>query len=296
MKLASDPDSAFTDVATGQAAYAVLQVTGLYASTDYTFRVIAVGPSGSTVGQNSGVSTADAPPPAPDAPTFSDLQPDSVTVLGPALPPSTDYLRLEIKLAGQDDSTYQTVADNLEGNSSTLVSGLSADANYEFRFVAVGRGGETPGASAQLTIPHVDYGWAVGTEIRCDGIRWPEDGATIAAGASGRLSSFLARDWDARNMLLGETVIGSTVVTDPCSYTWSAKFADGTPAGSFPNGNTGQSVTWIAPTTPGTVTLELVVDDQNNLNKGNSESGGRDDASLGYNDDPVTFTRTIDVE
>jgi hypothetical protein len=85
-------------------------------------------------------------------------------------------------------------------------------------------------------------------------------------------------------------------MTDPCSYTWSAKFADGTAAGTFPNGNMGQSVTWIAPSTPGTVTLCLVVDDQNNLNKGNGESGARDDASLGYNDDPVTFTRSIDVQ
>lgn len=138
--------------------------------------------------------------------------------------------------------------------------------------------------------------WQAGTPIRCGGIRWPLSGQTIAVGAEGHLSSFLATDYDQLDVTQPDQTVSSRILSDPCSYVWSATWADGSVAGSFKGGsNRGQGVVWIAPTTPGTVTLRLVVDDQNATNQGSNEVGLRNDAPRGYNDDPLTFSTSITV-
>src|SRR5690606_12962166 len=96
-KLAAAAESAYTDVATGQAGGATVAVTGLYGSTDYEFRCIAVGPTGSTPGEAGQVTTDEAAPYAPAAPTFSDLTLESVVVHAPQLPPSTTDMVLQGK-------------------------------------------------------------------------------------------------------------------------------------------------------------------------------------------------------
>lgn len=138
--------------------------------------------------------------------------------------------------------------------------------------------------------------WQAGAPIRCGGIRWPRSGQTIAVGSEGHLSSFLATDYDQLDVNQPDQTVSSRILSDPCSYVWSATWGDGSPAGSFKGGNNrGQGVVWIAPTTSGTVTLRLVVDDQNATNQGRKEVGQRNDAPRGYNDEPLTFSTSISV-
>jgi hypothetical protein len=274
-KLSSQFDSEYVDVAANLAGDVIMDVTGLEGSTDYMFRVVAVGPGGSTIGPGAGVRTDELPPEAPEAPTFSELTNQSVKVHAPELSVRAEWLRLQGKLSSQPDSAY-------------------ADIAYTFRYVAVGTGGYTPGAPASLVTPMPFYFWEAHNSISCGGIRWPVTGAnSIAPGASGMLSSFLATDWDKRDARIlvngQQSVLSSKVMSDTCTYTWSAS------SGVFPAGNTGQSVKWIAPTVPGTYTLTLVVDDVGGANQPGDEVGARNDAALGYNDDPLRFSVSVTV-
>lgn len=281
----------FITVATGKPGEAVFQVTGLTPSSYYSFHVVAVGPGGSTTGYDVGVQTDNGAPPAPDAPHFSYLTEDSVLVTAPALPDGVYSLTLQMKYSSQPDTAYMNIAANI-GSAGTVtpINGLDSGVSYDFRYVAVAYGGSTPGAAGTVLVPTAAITWGPGRPISCGGIHYPATGQTIPAGQSGRLSAYLATDWDDRAM----TVNGATTVeefSDPCSYTWTAT------GGSFENGiNTGQSPVWVAPTTPGTYTITLTVDDQNAANQPANQGGNRDDVARGYNDDPLHFSVIITVQ
>lgn len=306
IKLASQADSFFAAVpnGTGLAPEAIVPVTGLLSDTDYRLRCVAVGAGGSTPGPVVGVRTGTDPPPPHGPPTFINGTSHSVQVEVPALQANTTWLNLQIKVDGQPDSAYRYVAVRLGydpeyGNYTAppvLVDDLLTGMTYTFRFVAVGPGGTTVGPSANWTVPTAAVAWAAGGSIQSGGISWPTTGATIAAGGQGHLSSYLATDWDFRQTDINGTVTSSWF-SDTCNYTWSAVDAQGNPAGSFPqNRNKGHGVVWVAPTTAGTYTIRLTVDDQSAANQPASEAGSRDDVGEGYNDDPVKFTATVTVQ
>ncbi|HEX8234533.1 MAG TPA: fibronectin type III domain-containing protein [Abditibacteriaceae bacterium] len=137
--------------------------------------------------------------------------------------------------------------------------------------------------------------WSAGGAISCGGIRYPASGITVAAGSKKRLDAYLATDWDKKDLTFNSGTAYANTITythsDPCSYTWSAN------GGQVEGGNNvGQSIVWIAPATPGTYTITLAVDDQNTVNKSPNESGLRNDAIVGYNDQPVKFSITVNVQ
>lgn len=281
--------SPWITVATNQNAYAVLTVSGLTPGQTTYFRCVAVGAGGETVGTVASISIPGGPPDAPGAPRFGNLQEDSVTVLSPALPAGASYMRLEGKWQSQPDTAYFEIATNLGGNVYTDVNGLDSGQSYDFRYVAISQGYAVPGVVGTITMPIPVIAWAAGEAISCAGIRYPGTGNTIQAGTKGRLSAFLATDWDQRLIQInGQSKV--TDISDPCSYTWACS------GGSFENGlYSVQNPVWIAPTTPGTYTLTLVVDDQNGGNQAATDNGARNDAARGYNDEPLRFSVTITV-
>lgn len=266
--------------------------TAVTNGTTYFYVVTAVNTSGESGNSNQAQAIPSAPAAgAPGAPTFSNLQVDAVRVTAPALPTDATSMNLEGKVSGQP--LYTLIETGLAGGAVSEVMGLDSGVTYSFRYVAVGDGGETPGTAADVTIPTQSIAWAAGNAISCGGIRYPDTGVTIGAGLQGRLSAYLATDWDTRTATLNTTPATTITGTysDPCSYTWSAT------GGSFLNGvNKGQSAIWVAPTTAGTYTITLTVDDQNSLNKTTAEGGGRNDAGIGYNEQPLTFQITVIVQ
>ena len=140
--------------------------------------------------------------------------------------------------------------------------------------------------------PYVE--WRVGTPINTAGIRsihWPGVGTIAPQNTETVVSAFLATDYDQRDATI-EGVVSSGVYSDPCSYTWTAS------GGSFKDGiHTGQSVKWITPTTAGTYTLTLTVDDQNKANQPVYENGIRSGQTdpLSYDDEPRVFTLQVTV-
>jgi hypothetical protein len=231
-----------------------------------------------------------------------------VQVVIPVLAGDTAWLNLQGKISGQDDSEYVDIATRLGAPDPEMppdegytpppyeVDDLISGVTYTFRFVAVGPGGTTEGQSADFTIPVPAATWSAGGAIQSGGIEWPSAGMTIGAGNEGHLNAYLATDWDYHEM----TVNGQTEsrwFSDPCTYSWDAVDGNGDPVGYFKDGrSTGQSVVWIAPTTPGIYTIVLEVDDQGGANQGTGEAGSRDDAAVGYDDDPQKFTVTITVQ
>ena len=263
---------------------------GLTNGVTYYYVVSAVGYGGESA--NSSEVSATPVPPAPDgpgAPTFSELTGTSVKVTAPALPLYAAELFLQMKLTGQGDEAYVLVEDGIGGGQSTVVHGLDPGAQYTFRYVARNVSSLTPGTPASVTMPQRTIAWNAGTPISCGGIYFPEGTATLAANAQGRVSAYLATDWDGREVTL-DSVTTSATFSDPCSYTWSF---DG---GSALNGiTTGQNFIWVAPAVPGTYTITLTVDDQNNGNKPGGETGTRNDAQQGVDEDPISFSVTVTV-
>lgn len=126
--------------------------------------------------------------------------------------------------------------------------------------------------------PSVDYRttvyvyagyWDVDTPIE-SGIEIPQSPPQVSTGSLLNCQALLASDQDARTAP-PDTV---TYHADTCTYQWSA---DG---GTFTG--TGRSVEWTAPTTSGTYTITLRVDDQNDANKPTGEGGSRDDPAVEY--------------
>lgn len=289
-KVTNQADTFYRTIASGLTSGAGVPVTGLMGSTSYSFRAVAVKGAASTTGPAATATTTLVGPQKPGLPMFSDLSSIGVRVTSPILPPGASSLTLQKKLHGQADSTYANVASGLAGGAVTDVGGLSPATAYTFRYQAVGPGGTSNGDGADLTTLTANITWNAGSGINCAGIRYPWNGAVLSPGSVGPLNAYLATDWDERVLTVdGDTTSGS--YSDPCSYAWSAN------GGSFVGGvNTGQNVQWVAPTTPGTYTIVLVVDDQNDANKPSGESGSRDDYTLGYNDNPVSFTVTVTVQ
>ena len=285
----SYPEYNWTTVASGKNGDAVVLVSGLAPGDTTYFRCVAVGAGGETIGTSASITLPGGPSDAPDAPRFGNLQEDSVTVLSPDLPRGAYYLRLEGKWHSQPDTAYFEVANNLGGNVYTDVNGLDSGQSYDFRYVAISTGYAVPGIVGTITMPIPVVAWSAGEAISCTGIRYPASGNTIHAGSKGRLSAFLATDWDQRlTQLNGQNKV--TDIADPCSYTWACS------GGSFENGlYSVQNPVWIAPTTPGTYTLTLVVDDQNGGNQATTDNGARNDAARDYNDEPLRFRVTINV-
>jgi hypothetical protein len=226
--------------------------------------------------------------PAPDIKLLSST---SLQAFLPALPPQTNSLKLQVKLAQHSNTAYEDLVIGQLGLAIIQVSQLTPGEIYDFRCVAVGPFYSKLGHAARIGMTAQNVNWTPGTAIACAGIRYPATNTSIAPGAEGRLSAYAAVDWDIRSVN-GEPQAGQ--YSDPCSYTWSDNSGRGVSA--FKNGNnTGPSPIWIAPSISGTYTITLVVDDQNGANKAISDQGGRNDASLGYNDDPVKFSISVTV-
>lgn len=111
--------------------------------------------------------------------------------------------------------------------------------------------------------------WYVELPLQIAGIAAPDDGVTVATGAAVALQAFEGFDVDRR-----ADADEAIYPYDDLTYTWSA---DG---GSVEDDNTADRVgTWIAPDEPGTYTITLTVDDQNDANKPTDEPGTRDDGA-----------------
>ena len=283
-----------------------LTVPRLSAGTSYQFWWVAKNAAGKTAGSASPISTtSNALPPTPPAPIFQNLTETSVEVVT-LRNLYSDYvnLTLQIKVSGAADSSYQTVAQNIPaaalrpGDTSapltvTPVTGLTPGQVYVFRYIVPGNSYYTPipdviGPTASLTMPTVTSTWSAGPAIACPGIRYPRPGLEIRAGTVGKLTAGGAFDWD----MLTRTINGqgfSRPETDTCIYTWTAT------AGSFPDGNQGETLRWQAPAGGGNVTIGLTVTDQGNRNKGIAETGARNDIGRGSADAPVNFSVTIRV-
>lgn len=114
--------------------------------------------------------------------------------------------------------------------------------------------------------------WYTGSPIMGGGIQTPSAGY-VDAGAQVTCSSYTAYDYDQ----LFTPPSTTTYPPDTVTYTWTCS------AGSFQGGNTGQSVTWVAPTSPphyGTfsATLTCTVGDAASIPYG--EYGNRNDTDL----------------
>ena len=256
----------------------------------YAFRMVAVGPGGQTPGKIASTRTGYNPG-TPGAPTIALTGPISVAVRAPGTPKDrpADSFALQMRFSEQDDEEFVTIAEGLGVEAVTPVSGLFPGQSYTFRYLGVIENDWTPGATASITMPTPTSLWSSGEPISCFGIRSPAQFDIVAGGSAVRLMSYVATDWDERIDTTG-AFAEMKRHSDPCSYTWNAS------AGSFASGqNVGQAVKWIAPTTPGTYTLTLVVDDANNFNTKLGDGGTRDDAAHGFNDAPQTFTVNVTV-
>lgn len=281
-------------------------VSRLPAGSSYQFWWVAKNAAGRVAGNVSAISTtSSALPPTPPAPIFQNLTETSVEVV--TLRNLYSYsirLTLQVKVSGAPDASYQTVAENIPADALrpsdtdspvtiTPLSGLTPGQVYVFRYIASGNNyyNSTPdaiGPTASLTMPTATSTWSAGPAIACPGIRYPRPGLEIRAGTVGKLTAGGAFDWD----LLTRTINGqgfSRPETDTCIYTWTAT------AGTFPDGNKGETVRWVAPAGSGNVILGLTVTDQGNANKGIAETGARNDTGRGAADAPLNFSVGIRV-
>ena len=184
-------------------------------------------------------------------------------------------------------SGFWTALQNLPRSSQL------PDGSYDLIATVSDRAGNTNMATTSIiltkTSPTVT--WSASSAISCGGIRWPKPNAPILAGTEGVLSSYLATDLDGEQSHVNGQLVAAGTYSDPCSYTWAAS------GGSFVNNrNSGQTVAWVAPTTPGQYVLTLTVDDANALNQGTGDGGTRTDAARGANDPAQTFTVTVTVQ
>ena len=140
--------------------------------------------------------------------------------------------------------------------------------------------------------------WFIGPGIKTRGIHYPNSatGRSLARGGEGRLNAHTAIDWDEwhhdvlREVLGVQTLVREkTMVTDVCTYSWTAT------AGSFPEGSTGPNVLFKAPNEPGTVFVTLKVEDQDGANLGRSDRGTRSKLPDGQGDIPLEYTVQIEV-
>ncbi len=146
--------------------------------------------------------------------------------------------------------------------------------------------------------PFVD--WREGQPISCAGIRWPQQNTKIRSGAVGTFNAFGASDWDVMERI-ADGVVTSRDVSDSCTYTWTATGGTFLSANGASTSGKGLATQWRAPvvSVSTSITLTLVVDDQDGANIGVGETGWRDDperAHRGFNDEPQKFQVTVQVE
>lgn len=151
-KLASDPDTSYANLAIGLAAGTQTSVTGLSATTAYSFRYVAVNATGSTPGASATVTTPAQPPDAPAAPVLTNVTQNTLTATLPALPARATSLTLQYQASsmGMGSGPWIDAATGQAGGAVVPVTGLAAATSYLFRCVAVGDGGSTPGANVYI--------------------------------------------------------------------------------------------------------------------------------------------------
>lgn|GEM_PF-6668274 len=143
---ANAPTGTWVTIATGLAGQAIYDDTLLTPETTYWYRTRSTdGVETSEPGPVEMATTLPAAPDAPAAPTFGVETAYTIPVIAPALPARATHMRLQYK---PDGGTYADMADNIKGGATFLARGLRPGQLYYFRFVAVGRGGETNGAEA----------------------------------------------------------------------------------------------------------------------------------------------------
>jgi fibronectin type 3 domain-containing protein len=126
--------------------------TAVANGTAYYYVVSGVNTGGIGALSNEASATPqEAAPAAPSAPTIGEIAATQLKAMAPALPARADTLTLQKKLASEPDTSYANVATGLAAASQTTVTGLSAETQYAFRYLAVGDGGSTAGASATAT-------------------------------------------------------------------------------------------------------------------------------------------------
>jgi hypothetical protein len=323
-KTTGESDATYTDCNVGTfGANTTLTANQLTPGTSYTFRWTIAdnggvdgtgGVGGRAYGAGTSVTTSAGTvllPNSPGAPqSVTIIDPFTVDVKAPPapLPGNADYLKLQIQPVNQGMTEWLDILDEgdnplaVDTDEVTRISGLTPGGTYRFRYGAVGAGGITYGPqSVDATLPTTSAIWAgtgasstgrTATTIQCRGIRYPNPAGgtvTVARGGQLRLSSYLATDWDLRTVQAAGYAF-SYVLSDPCVYFWNAT------AGGFQSGvNRAQNAVWIAPSTPGTYSITLVVSDQEGTNKNAAEAGTRDDDNRGTWDAPLTFQLTVNV-
>jgi len=109
------------------------------------------------------------------------------------------------------------------------------------------------------------------TVITTPDITLPSDNSIYLPSTPVTLTCSSSTDSDTYHRCVGNTWTVGPVSDNTISYTWSAKWTvSGQNAGSFPSGNTGQSVTWNAPASTGDVTIKVVADDDGTKYNDNS--------------------------
>lgn len=289
---------------TQRTALEVLTVRGLLSEfyRRYTFRVVAVGPAGETPSDAVAFRMDQWAPGTPPEPRIRSVGSTWVAFVSP----SGFYtgLRLQMRPLDSPEANWQTIVQNIGTNQNLLASQLTAGESYDFRYVCVQGGDVTPGPQITVSLSQNVVLWRAGSPIECKGIRWPQAGATISSGAMAKIGAYVGVDFDSRDTLAEDAspnLMLTSRFTDSCRYTWYCSNAIINAGGGFPNGvglagtSVKQNPVFKAPTTPGTYTLQLIVDDAGG-SIANGENGARDDASLGYNDAPLKFSVTFTVQ
>jgi len=132
------------------AGNAVIQESGKTAGTTYQYQLLANNAWGSTAGLSFAVMTNVAAPSAPENPMGLSQTPTSFTLGMPALPTGATSLSVQLST---DGSAWTTGADSLAAGATTTISGLTPEAKYYCRALAVNSGGSTPGNTFAVTMP-----------------------------------------------------------------------------------------------------------------------------------------------
>ncbi len=138
-------------------------VSSLTPDSYIAFRAVALGVGGETAGAEGTCNTPSLPPGVPPAPQFSNVGATQLNVTVPTAPSNTNSLRLQVKLAAAGNETYSDVTQVNVGEGyappSVTASNLQPATAYAFRWIAIGNGGDTAGASSEVTtLPAGDGG------------------------------------------------------------------------------------------------------------------------------------------
>ncbi len=144
----------WTTIATGKTGGESFEDDNLSPDTRYFYRCVAAGEGGTTAGKANGATTLPLAPAAPESPRFDQIGQRSVRVQAPALPARGLSLTLQKKLSSQNDSSFESYADGVNGGGFTVVSGLLGGTAYTFRYVSSNAGGTAVGETAAIsTLP-----------------------------------------------------------------------------------------------------------------------------------------------